>query len=321
MKVHIDTRKGKEAFGEVVQKTMELGKKTTDVGLKAVESIQKGAQELADKSEVASFERRLKKYNPLFLDAYQSEEFILPKMIMLADDLERRTIDVCQGAIGWTGDDTGLEVLYLYDKDVEISGLQFIPNAKSGAIYYVDNFDPNRFVRVDCIFNKAHEERIAELQHIAHSLGAKKCSIELSESSVETQVEKKKFELKASLSKIKVGPSESSQKSLERKEASKRTGRVDVEFGGSSEITRPELKWFANDENIKQLIEMRCAGSNFIKKLLLELEGAASSTMSQETAYAIDNAITKIGVKGSMSMESQATKEIHSKFLLNIEFE
>lgn len=320
MKLHLESRKSTEILNNVKQKGTEIGKKTVDLGMKTAVEMQKNAKEFADKAEAAAFERRMKKYNPLFIEKFQSEDFIFPKMIMLTDDLERRTIDVCEGAIGWTGNDSGMEVLYLYDKDVEMSGVQFVPDAKSGAIYYVDTYQTDRYVRIDCIFNKAHEEKIAELQHIAHCLGARKLLIEISESSVEEQAEKKKFELKEKLGKMKVGSGESAKKETAFKETKQRTGRAEVEFAGSNEIVKPELKWFNNDENIKRLIEMRCGDNNFIKKLSLELEGSASSTMSQETAYAIDNAISKIGVKGNMSMESQAVREIHSKFILDIEF-
>ena len=53
--------------------------------------------------------------------------------------------------------------------------------AQCDAVYYVDPFNRNRFIRSDAIFSIAHEEQVAELRHIAEKLGAKKCSIEIKE--------------------------------------------------------------------------------------------------------------------------------------------
>ena len=65
---------------------------------------------------------------------------------------------------------------------------------------------------------------------------------------------------------------------------------------------------------------MRTDAENSIKSEILELSGASSATMSQKTAYAIDNAVGKIGAKGGTSMNSQAEKEQHSKLIYHIEF-
>lgn len=295
----------------------------SDIGKKAVENVKNGAKALSDRTKSDSYLRRLKKYNPLFPEIYNSETFSLPNMIMIVDDAERRGIDVCEGAIGWLSNETGMEVLYLYDEAVEMSGIQFMPTVTCDAVYYVDSFDRNRFIRTDCIFSKAHEERLAELKHIAYSLGAKSCSIEISESSTEISMDKKKSEIKAgAVMKFgKVSASQNYELSSTLKDKKQRSGSVTVQFEGNNVPRKPELKWFANDENIKKLIEMRCEGNNLIKSEILELSGASSATMSQKTALAIDIAVGKMpGGKGGSAMESQATKELSSKFIFSIEF-
>ena len=83
---------------------------------------------------------------------------------------------------------------------------------------------------------------------------------------------------------------------------------------------RPSLKWFAHDDNIKKLIDMRCSDRNAIESRTLELQGSSSATMSQKTALAIDEAITKIGIKTHSTMEKQVKKENHSKLIFEIEF-
>jgi len=293
-------------------------KKASDVGKKAVDGVQKGVKEISEKNKNEALLRKIKKYNPLFPEVYTSQNFNLPNMIQIVDDAVRRGVDVCEGAIGWLSTESGMEVLHLYDEAVEMSGVQFIPNVECNAIYYVDNFDRNRFIKVDCIFSRAHDERLAELKHVAHSLGAKRCSIEMVEGDSEVQSQSLKMGMAGGFGKLK--SNESYEQSASSKRFEQRRGRVVAEFEGSESPQKPDLKWFANDDNVKRLIEMRCTSSNSIKSELLELEGSSSAAMSQKTASAIDIAISKIGTKSKFNMEKHATKENHSKLIFCVEF-
>ena len=82
----------------------------------------------------------------------------------------------------------------------------------------------------------------------------------------------------------------------------------------------PTLKWFAHDESIKTLIRDRFKPDSKLKADTYELSGASSSAMSQKAAYAIDNALGKLGFKGSMNMESQQQKESKSTLYFKVEF-
>lgn len=316
MKINIDTKKGKETLSKVFQKTSDASKK-------AVADIQQGAKELSEKAKNDSYMRRLKKYNPLFPDTYQSETFNIPNMIMIRDDAERRGIDVCEGAIGWLDNANGMEVMCLYDEAVKMSGINFVPVASCDAFYYVDNYDRNRFIRTDCIFSKAHEERMAELQNIANLLGAKKCSIEISETLVEIKKENKSASLNqsATIKGVNVKANEDARTFNINENVNQRSGKIVAEFDGNNKPERPTLKWFVHDDNIKRLIEARCNGNNAIKSQTLELSGSTSATMSQKAAYNIDAAMSKLaGIKGKSEMEAKATKEHHSKLIFTVEF-
>ena len=315
MKFSIDTKKGAEKVSGFLQKTSDVSKKTAVV-------VQQGAQNLAEKSKNDSYLRRLKKYNPVFPEQYCSDDFNLPNMIRIVDDAERRGIDVCEGSIGWLSKEGDIEVLNLYDEVVEMCGIQFVPFAKCNEIYYVDNFDRRRFIRVDCIFGKAHEERMAELEHIAYSLGAKRCTIEIIESEVETKVENKKFEIKEKF-RINIGTvsmTEKTEKDLNIKGSRLRDGKTELSFEGSNVPEVPELKWFKYDDGIINLIQMRCQNGNSVKSRELKLNGSSSAAMSQKTAKKIENAVGKMGGGGSLGMESQAIKENQSKLVFYIEF-
>ena len=90
-----------------------------------------------------------------------------------------------------------------------------------------------------------------------------------------------------------------------------------MSFGGNNAPTRPELKWFAYDDNIKGLIEMRCSEDNSINSTTLELNGACSATMSTKIACAIDNILK---TSGNLSMEKQVQKEHTAKLIFELEF-
>lgn len=311
----IDTKKSKDLVSD-------LAKKASDSGKKATTGVAKGARDLAEKAKNESYVRKLKKYNPLFPDRYFSDEFNCPNLITIVDDAVRRDIDVCEGAIGWLSKGADMEVLHLYDEAVEMSGIKFIPTATCDAVYYVSSFDRNIFIRTDCIFSRAHEERMAELKSIAHSLGAKSCEIEISESSVEISSQKKSFASSstANISSVKATQSDSAEQNSSAKISNQRSGRIVAEFEGSDTPTRPELKWFANDDTIKGLIEMRCTNTNSIKSETLILSGSSSAAMSQKTAYAIDSAVSKLGARASTNMETEAVRENTSKLIFNIKF-
>ena len=312
MKIEFDKKKSAEAISGLVQSTVGFGRK-------AAADAKVGVAAIVEKSKADSYARRMKKYNPLFPDQYKSESFNLPNIIMIVDDAVRRGIDVCEGSIGWLSKESGVEVLCLYDEAVAFSGIQFVPVAICDAMYCVDNFDRNRFIRTDCIFGKAHEERMAELEHVAYAVGVRKCVIEINESEANMQSQNKS--VKISESYKDVSTSESAEQNTAQTGRNNRSGRIEVEFQGNDIPRRPSLKWFAYDDTIKQLVEMCCSGKRTVKTKTLELLGSSSATMSQKAAYTIDGAIGKMGgAAGSTSMEAQAMKEHNSKLLFYIEF-
>ncbi len=311
MKLKIDLKKGTEAVSEALQKTSEISKKLSD-------TVQEKAKDLSEKNKNENYLKRLKKYNPLFPDEFYSESFNLPNMIVIVDDAVRKGIDVCEGAIGWLSNEKGVEILHLYDEEIEKCGIKFVPAPICDAVYYVDRFDRNRFIQIDCIFSKAHEERLAELKHIAYSLGAKKCSIEISENSLLYENKNENLKINLPLEKIVAGLS--GERVFSKSEKITQKGIIEATFEGSDEVKMPQLKWFANDDTIKRLIEMRMENRNQLKTEIFELEGSVSATMSQKTACTIDGAIETINAKGGANMEGQAVRENHSKLIYKVEF-
>ena len=311
----MDKNENGKKFSETMQGFLH---KASDLGKKVAGNVQVGAKALSDKSKNDAYMRRMKKYNPLFPEQYHSSEFNLPNLILIVDDAVRRDIDVCEGAIGWLEKENSVEILCLYDEYVLQSGLSFIPTATCDAFYYVDSFDRTRFVRTDCIFSKAHEEKLAELEHIAYSLGAKSCSIEMAETA--ESLDKSSVSMHSQQHLFGASMNDTAEKSSAHRNVQQISGKTTIIFEGNIVPTKPRLKWFANDDTIKGLIEMRCSDNNSIKCKSLELFGSSSSTMSHKTACTIDSALKKYSNNSGINMEQQATRENRSRLIFEIEF-
>ena len=313
MKITIDTTKGKEVLSKALQKTSEVGKK-------AVCDLHEGAKEFSEKQKQEAYLRRLEKYNPFFTDEYNSENFVFPGIVVFVDEGDRKNVDVCEGAIGWKHNENNTDMLFLYNNGLELNEYSFYP-AKTDGVFVVDSFDKNKYIRVDMVFSKAHEERMAELKQVAYSLGAKNCSIEITESNIEVQTDKSSKIMKFGLPKKVASVGAQNESLTTNANSIKRTGKIVAEFDGHNEPVQPTLKWFANDDNIKNLIEMRLSKGNSIKSEIIELAGSSSATMTQKTACAIDGALNRFGsAKVSSNIEKQAQREQNSTLLFIVEF-
>ena len=291
--------KSKKTFADFMNKATEISKKTAG-------KLQEDAETFSEQTKKSLYEQRMKKYNPLFAETFCSEQFRLPNVIEIVDDVVRRGIDVCEGSIGWTDKINDVEILHLYDEWVKESKIQFLPLAKCDAVYCVDPFDKKKFINVNSAFERTTSEKLAELENIAYCLGAKSCSIEIAETNTQLDNARLKMSAKSNL--------DISSFSNQR---DKQGGKNVSYFEGNNTPTRPTLKWFAYDDNITGLIEMRCSGNNSIKSKVLELNCSSSVTMSQKAALAIDKILK---VKASMSMEKKSIQEHCSKLIFEVEF-
>ncbi len=312
MKIEFDKKKGAEALSELVQGTVNLGKK-------AVAGAKAGVTAIVEKSKADEYARRLKKYNPLFPEQYQSKTFNIPNIIVIVDDAVRKGIDVCEGAIGWLSKESGEEVLHLYDEAISFSGIQFVPAPVCNAAYYVDHFDRGRFIQADCIFSRKLKEMIDELQHIAEFVGAKRCTIDISESISSADTKQKVAIL--SVGDKKTNGNATLDYFAASKSCTSQHGHIEATFTGLRFPKRPTLKWFANDNGINNLVEACCLRKRRVKELTLELLGSSSATMSQSIACAIDGIIAKsLGGTGHASMTSQVQEEHQRVLKFHIEF-
>ena len=288
--------KAKETFANVWKKASDAGKKAAE-----------GAKAFAEQTKKNIHEAQAKKYTPVTAKEFKSKSFNMPNIIEIVDDSTNREFITCDGAIGWIEKHEDVDVLQMYSDFVKKSNLQFVPVPQRDNVYCKDNFDALVFINSNQVFGKATEEKLAELENIAYCLGAKACSVEIVETDNEVNSKSKNIVL----------PTTSAEASTTSKKSKTQSGKTVSLFQGNNTPTKPILKWFAHDDNIKRLIEMRCADSNSIKSKILELKGASSATMSRRIACAIDDVAN---VKGGISMEKQALKEHSNLLIYEIEF-
>lgn len=307
----IDFGKSATAIKNVATKT---GDKISSVAKGGAQALSDKRQEIVDKAQIKNYEAKMKKYNPLFPENYLNEEFNLPNVIRIVDDAVRKNVDVCVGSIGWLSKEKDVEVMHLYDEAIDLSGLQFLPTPTCDSIYYVDPRDRKRFVNVDMYFSSMQQERLAELQHIAFSLGAKEYSVEMIESTTEF------LSIDASADTKAHGINASASEAKKKNTRTHTQTAAKAVFASGRKATQPNLCWFANDNNILNLIDMRCSDKNNegITSYSFELNSLCSQSMSSATAVKIDAAIKGMGAKSNFNSESE--KEHSRRMVFNIEF-
>lgn len=270
------------------------------------------ARELAAKDK--SYNSRLKKYNPLFLDEYASEEFNIPNMIRIVDDAVRKGIDVCEGSIGWISNEKGVEIFHLYDEAINLSDIKFIPAPVVDSIYFVDPLDRNNYISIENYHSYVQQSKIAELQHIAFLLGAKHYKVEMIDTTDENHSKKLKASIKSKLHNADM------DSSMDSKSYSGQKSLAEGNFSNSNRPQLPTLKWFINDENIKNLINMRCTESlqSSILDYAIELTNSSSANMSMSMAANIKTVAYGFGIKSNF--EEKSKKDTNSKLLYYLEF-
>lgn len=320
-------KKVNQIVSDVVEKASETGKKgvefVSDGSKILAREIMKGAKELSARAKEDSYNRRLKKFSPLFLEEYNSADFFVPNIICIVDDAVRRDIDVCDGAIGWREKKKGVEFLFLYDEFAENSGLQFVPCAICDEIYYVDPYDRKRFIKLNSIFQQTHEEKLAELEHIAYSLGAKSCTVQIDEAKVQKRVVKSSAKRKTTVKlEEEISISQQERATIETKNHSNLAlnGGTIARFKGNRHAVEPQLKWFSQDSNILNLIDYRIKGGNKVTSKTLRLSGASSATMSCKAACSIEEAMGEMGIRKSFSLEAQTIREHSLTMVYHVEF-
>lgn len=311
-----DFTKSGEALKNAANKVGEASKSIMKSAKDNAQLLAEQAQVMAEVQQAKNKEALIKKLNPLFPDSYSSSDFKLPNLIRIVDAAVRRDIEVCEGAIGWTTTEKTVEVLHLYDNAVEFSGLTFLPTATCDSIYYVDPHNKNHFISIDCYFSLMQESRLAELQHIAYSLGAKHYWVEIVESASESQSSLKSAILNANFAGA------SSVEQQHKSTTAKSKSVAEAVFSSGRKPIKPDLWWFANDNNILNLIKMRCSEDtqDEITTYTTEINSSNAAAMSISAAAKVDVAINSLRIGANASFSNSSEKEHNRKMYFKLEF-
>lgn len=287
--------KAKAMFSNAFKKVGDIGKKTIE-----------GAKSFAEQTQKNIHDQQAKKYIPVTKEEFNDEDFQIPSIIKITDDSANREFVESEDAIGWIEQHKDVPVLHMYNSFTKDCGLTFVPLAQKDDVYCVDKFNANIYINANQIFGKATKEKLAELSNIAYILGAKSCSVEILEAESDMDSGNLKMGIKG------VGTFGGIAKSAVFK---KQSGKTTTDFEGHDNPQIPDLKWFAHEDNIKWLIEMRCKRA--IKSHILELKGSSSTTISKSIACAMDDVL---GANTNLSMEKEALKEYNDILIFEVEF-
>lgn len=294
-------------------------------GGQAAEAAKGGAQLVADKAQESSLELRKKYYNPIFPEEFFASGYDVPRLVVIADEDERKGIDVCEGAVGWLSKAGGLGILHLYGEAVADSGFDFYPMPSYGGAYYREGLNGDgRFISLDCYLDTIRAEKMTELKQIACKLGAKECRLESYEEVKRIVIggasAKKRLTVKEKGYKAQAGDEASADVSMENQT----TKRIlfEQEFEGSDGPQQPELYWYAGNREIASLIESRFAegGGNKTKSYRFEIDCSVSSVLSVDMARKVDAALDKLGAVMNFSLKGEVQNDMRTKMVYEVRF-
>ena len=315
------------------EEVVETIKETTE---KAAAFVGDAAKEVADfagaqlKNAKSIFEKvskefsegqkqqKLKKYNPIFLESFDGQEYVLPKMISVINYDKRKDMPEFQNALGYQQNVNQVEMYEIYKNESDFFGIKFLPDLIN-SVYLVNPADPNSYIEISKYFNFLNTERIAELTSISQALGAKHFKVTILEE-VRSDT-KKAVDAKVGLGvKLQGKASVDVSKSTTEKQYQAIKIAVDSKYIGKAP-TRPELKYWAGNTTIENLIERRLASDNTLLSETFQLESNFSSGLTVDEAAKIDGALKAINFKAAGHIADNVKKEERKIFEYLIEFE
>lgn len=303
----------------IAEKTREATEDAMDAAAEKGRLAAEGAQDVMEAIQEKSRELKLRRYRPVFPEEYFSEDYDRPKMIIIADEDERKGVEVCEGAIGWLSDDDDLEVLHLYECAVELSGLMFYPHPACDSAYFVDPFDSRRYLNLEGFFDILHQDQVTELRSIAHALGARECRLESYAKTVERRTRGLVARGEAGKGKSKTKlKAEAEGEAEQQREMSLEFHQTFEEVG---EPRIPQLRWFEGDHEIAFLIRTRCGeGGGKTSHYSFSVSNSASSLISGKLAAKIDGVLSKCKLSASASMEERVETEMQRRMQFTVDF-
>lgn len=292
-----------------------------DIQEKAIPLARKGIEAAQEKADDLILEAKKKYHNPVFRNDLSSPDFCFPKLIEIVDPSDKHPFLEEQNACGWLSKEGDMQVLHVFRGEAPECGLSLHPFVATDAFYYKDPIDPFRYINLANYYDIIRDEKETELRSIAYDLGAKKCTLECDEASI--QIRSKQWKAKASTK-----PTAEDQASIEtqyeanQEKRAKRHVLFIQEYEGNQQPRKPKLYWYQNDPQVALLIRTRCAnsGEGTTSHLKCRISDSSSRTISVKVAKKIDQALKKMNMDANVSFEGQAKDEMRKKLTFIVDF-
>lgn len=259
----------------------------------------------------------LERLKPMFQEDFKEDEFVLPKMIRVAGiDKAHADSAACKGSVGYKSVMDDMTVVTIFRDYVDGFGLSFYPELENG-VFYVDPCDRDHYVSLDDYFSFLKMQRVAELQRIAQSLGAKHFRVISRE---RTQaMSSSSIDAAASVKAVGQGGGAGYSHSESNSSMTSMSIEAEMRFPGHAPI-KPELHYLKKEINVINLIEMRMDPLSPLQHQHISIEMINSSGIKVKDAVKIDAMMKAMKVSANTSIISEAQNEAKRILEYEIEF-
>ena len=318
------TRGMTNAKSALANSTKETKDMVTNAAYAAGSAIASGAISASEKASSAIEDCKRRWYNPLFLEDYQSEDFDMPKLVVIADEDIRKGNELCEGAIGWLNTRRIPEIIFMYEEFVPNSAIRFSPRPICGSAYDRHPFEPDLYLQVKDYLKICKRDQLTELKNIAYLLGATRCSVEVHQEKglVGALGLARDIHVQSKLAGEHAGSDASQTLDAERSSNETLSIVMNESFDPGATPKRPDLQWFAHDNEILSLVEKRCSPDvcSTMNSYSIDITSSTASSISIDLASSIDASLGAAKVKAGDSLSATLKKEEKKRFIFKIEF-
>ena len=314
-------------FSDAAKGVSDFLDKTGKDITKAIDQNGDGKLDLSDlkvisdriQAEKAETQRKadLERLKPLFPDDFKLDGIVLPKIIRVADiDKLHEENAVCKGSVGFKTVLNDQSLVTIYQDFAKALGLIFTP-ALEKDVYFVDPFDSGHYISLGRYFSYLKEQRVAELQRIAQSLGAKHFKVTYKERS--KSFFSNSFETSESAGVGTAKANAMVSQAVSNSSQSAMTIASEMRFPGHAPL-KPELRYLKKEVSILNLIKMRMDPFSPLQQQNFSIELINSSGIKQEDAVKIDTMLKAMKIASGISVVSEVENEARRALEYEIEF-
>ena len=314
-------------FNDTVKGVSDFIDKTGKDIVKAIDQNGDGKLDLSDIQTVldrtqanrAEARRKadLERLKPLFPDDFERAEFVMPKMILVAEmDKAHADNPVCKGSVGFTTVLNDMSAITIYRDQIDNFDLTFYPELENN-VYYVDPCDRDHYISLDDYFSFMKMQRVAELQRIAQSLGATHFKVTYKEKS--KSVVSKTVDATLAAKAGKDGVDAKASHSFHDSSLASISIEAEMRFPGHAPI-RPELHYLKKEINIVNLIALRMDPLSPLQQQRFNIELSNSSGIKEKDAVKIDAMLKSMKISGNTTIVAEVQNEARRILEYEIDF-